>query len=76
MEHQTDYGKVSTEELIRVYHMWKKMVKKSVERRHEFNQSEEGKELNRQRAKKYYEEHRDEILAKRKARYQNGAADS
>ena len=76
MEHQTDYGKVSTEELIRVYHLWKKLIKKNVERRNEFNQSDEGKELNRMRAKKYYEEHRDEILAKRKARYQNGASDS
>jgi hypothetical protein len=72
MEHQTDYGKVSTEELIRVYHMWKKMIKRNVECRNEFNQSETGKQLNRERAKKYYEEHRDEILAKRKAKYQNG----
>ena len=72
MEHQTDYGKVSTQELIRVYHLWKKLMKKNIERRNEFNQSDEGKELNRMRAKKYYEEHRDEILAKRKARYQNG----
>jgi hypothetical protein len=76
MEHQTEYGKVSTEELIRVYHMWKKMIKHNVERRNEFNQSVEGKELNRERAKKYYQEHRDEILAKRKAKYQNGVGNS
>ncbi len=72
MEHQTNYGKVSTEELIRVYHLWKNLMKKNIERRNEFNQSAEGKQLNRERAKKYYEEHRDEILAKRKAKYQNG----
>lgn len=69
MEHQTEYGIVNTEELIRVYHLWKKMMKKNIEKRNEFNKTDEGKEVNRQRAKKYYEGHRETILAKRKAKY-------
>lgn len=66
MEHQTDYGKVTTEELIRVYNLWKKMTKKNVEKRNEYNQTEEGKQKNRARARVYYESHREIILEKRK----------
>jgi len=66
---QTDYGKVSREELVRVYHLWKKMIAKNVEKRNEFNQTEQGKELNRERAKMYYERNREKILLKRKAQY-------
>ena len=66
MEHQTDFGKVSTEELIRVYNLWKKMTKKNVEKRNEYNQTEEGKEKNRARARVYYESHRELILEKRR----------
>jgi len=69
MEHDTDYGKVSTDELLRVFHMWKKMIAKGNERKCEFNQSEQGKEKNRANAKKYYEKHKEEILAKRKVYY-------
>ena len=66
MEYKTDYGMVSVDELIRVYHQWKKMVKKNIEKRNEYNQTEEGKQKNRERARVYYESHRELILEKRR----------
>lgn len=69
MEHQTDYDKVSTEELVRVYHLWKKMIAKNAEIRNAYNQTPEGKAKNREKAKQYYEAHKEKVLAKRKARY-------
>lgn len=68
-EYQTDYGTVKAAELIRVYGLWKKMIDKQVEKRNAFNQTEEGKQKNRSRAKDYYQRHKEEILAKRKAKY-------
>ena len=70
MEFKTDYGMVSSDELIRVYHMWKRMTAKQVGHRNRYNQTAEGKEKNRENAKLYYERHKEEILAKKKARYQ------
>ena len=71
MEHDTEYGKVSTDELLRVYHLWKKMIEKTIERRNEFNQTEEGKQKNRANAKNYYQRNREKILEKHKIRYEN-----
>ena len=65
----TQYGDVPLEKLIHHYAVYREQEKKKAEKRNEFNQTEEGKELNRSRAKSYYERNRELILAKRKAKY-------
>lgn len=66
MKVQTDYGEQEIEEVIRCYNLWRKMMIKNIDRRNTYNQSEEGIEKNRARAKDYYQRHREEILEKRK----------
>ncbi len=66
MKVQTEYGEQEIEEVIRCYNLWKALMKKNIEKRHEFNQTEEGKQKNRERAKIYYERNRDLILEKRR----------
>lgn len=68
MEYDTEFGKVKVEELIRVYGLWKNQITKANERRVEFLQTEEGKQWNRDNARRYYERHREEILARKKAK--------
>lgn len=68
MEYDTEFGKVKVEELIRVYGLWKHQITKANERRVEFLQTEEGKQWNRDNARRYYERHREEILARKKAK--------
>lgn len=68
MEYDTEFGKVKVEELIRVYGLWKTQITKANERRVEFLQTEEGKQWNRDNARRYYERHREEILARKKAK--------
>lgn len=74
MEHSTlistPYGNVSLGELLRVYDTHKKSNLRHQAKRHAFNQTEQGKELNRNRAKAYYHTHREEVLAKAKERYE------
>lgn len=67
----TTYGNVSLGELLRVYDTHKKANLRHQAKRHLFNQTDRGKELNRQRAKDYYYSHREEILAKRADQYKN-----
>ena len=71
MKVQTDHGEQEIEEVIRCYNLWKNLMLKNIDRRNEYNQTEEGKTKNRERAKVYYERHKEEILAKRKAKYLN-----
>ena len=66
MEYDTNYGKVSLETLIRVYHIYKKQAENHKERRKEYLQSDEGKIWNRQKAKNYYERNKEKIMEKRK----------
>jgi hypothetical protein len=70
MNVQTDYGEQPLDEVIRCYHLWKAMIARSTEIKHQINQTDEGKVQNRMRAKAYYERHKDEIIAKRKAAYE------
>ena len=44
--------------------------KKAKERHAKYLQTPAGKEHNRQKAQQYYEKHKEEVLAKRKARYE------
>lgn len=67
---KTEYGDVTLEELLRVYSMHKQANLRHQARRHLFNQTERGKQLNRERSKKYYYEHREEILQQRKEEYE------
>ena len=63
----TKYGEMTLEQLVDYAEKWKAMMEKQNNLRHKYNQTEKGKIQNRQRAKTYYEKHRDEILEKRKA---------
>lgn len=69
MKVQTEYGEQELDEVIRCYNLWKKMMAKNIGRKNEWNQTDEGKNKNRQNAKSYYQRHKEEILAKRKASY-------
>jgi len=70
MNVQTDYGEQPLDEVIRCYHLWKAMIARGTQIQNRINQTDEGKVQNRMRAKAYYELHKDEILATRKAAYQ------
>ena len=77
MKVQTDYGEQEIEEVIRCYNLWRKQVTKLNEIRWAYNQTDEGKQKNRDRSKAYYEKHKDEIKARRLAkRPQETAAES
>ena len=64
----TKYGSVALEKLIAVYEKHKENEKKTAERRHEWNQTDEGKQKNRERAKAYYEKNKEKVRAKNLAR--------
>ena len=70
MKFQTDYGELEITEIIRCCNLWKKLMEKHNELKHAYNQTEEGKTKNRENAKLYYERHKEEISAKRKAKYE------
>lgn len=63
---QTEYGDVEIPELVRCYNLWRAMMIKHNEIRKKYNQTEEGKTKNRERAKVYYEKNKELILKKRK----------
>lgn len=67
---KTEFGDVTLEELLRVYILHKNANLRHQAKRHLFNQTERGKQLNRERSKKYYYEHRAEILQQRKEDYE------
>ena len=69
MKVQTDYGEQELEEIVRCYNLWKKLISNNVQRRNQKQQTQEGKLKNRENSKSYYERHREQILAKRKQRY-------
>ena len=62
---QTAYGPTTLAELIRVYEQVKRQNQEHYERRKDYLSTEEGKEWNREHARRYYEAHREAILAKR-----------
>ena len=62
---QTAYGPTTMEELIRVYELTKRQNHEHYLRRKEYLTTEEGKEWNREHARRYYEAHREEILQRR-----------
>lgn len=70
MKYQTDFGELEIEEIIRCCNLWKHSMARNNEKRFEFNQTEQGKTRNRTNAKSYYQRHKEEILAKRKAAYE------
>ena len=67
---KTEFGDVSIDELVRVYCVHKKANLRHQAHRHLFNQTERGKQLNRERAKNYYYTHRNEILQLRREQNQ------
>lgn len=69
-EYTTEYGKVPVSELVRYYEMHKRMLDRIAAKKNEYNQTEEGKQKNREHAKQYYEKNREKILEKRKIKYQ------
>ncbi len=65
----TNYGQKTVEELVRIYDIYRRTSLRHQENRNEFNQTDEGKIANRERAKSYYEYNKDTILARRKDIY-------
>ena len=63
---QTEFGEATYHDMRRAF----ENEKRRNERRKAYFQTEAGKEYNRQKAKNFYQRHRDEILAKRKEQYQ------
>jgi hypothetical protein len=63
---KTSYGEVPLSTLISSYEQRKDWDKKKLE----WLQTEEGKQYNRQNAKNYYEQHKEEILKKRADKYE------
>ena len=69
MKVDTAYGEQEIEEVVRCYNLWKNYIADMNKRRHEKNQTDEGKQKNRANAKAYYEKNKAAILAKRKEKY-------
>ena len=67
---QTNFGSVTVDELVRIYNIYKTRDRKNQQRRLVYNQTEEGRDKNRERASSYYERNRDAVLEKRKEWYQ------
>ena len=67
-KYPTAYGEMTVAELIKYAEMWRAMMAKNIEARRKYNQTEEGKVRNRERAKDYYQRHRQEVLQKRKVK--------
>lgn len=68
---QTTYGAIPLDVLIKRFETQQKAQNKMKAKRLDYIQTEEGKLMNRTRAKEYYERHKQTILAKRKAAYQS-----
>lgn len=66
---KTSYGDVTLERLVHVYELYRASELRKQAKRMEFNQTEEGKALNRTRYKAYYERNREKVNEKNKARY-------
>jgi hypothetical protein len=66
---ETKFGPVTLEKLIHVYEISKAHDLKRTAAQLEFLKTEEGKQLNRARAKAYYEKNRDKIREKNRNRY-------
>ena len=64
---QTKYGEMTLEQVVDYAEKWRSLCEKQNKLRHQYNQTDKGKMKNRERAKQYYEKHRQEILEKRKA---------
>jgi hypothetical protein len=62
----TDYGDASFADMRRAY----ENEKRRNEKRKQFFKTDEGKAYNRQKAKVFYQRHREEILSKRKESYE------
>ena len=67
---QTAYGEYTIDELVYYTELWKQSLEKQNNRKRIYNRTEEGKQKNNTKAKQYYEKHKEEILAKRKQKYQ------
>ena len=65
----TSFGEIPLETIVKRWEAEKKRDKKKAEKRLAFLQTDEGIEWNRNRSKLYYEKHREEVLARRKAQY-------
>ena len=65
----TSFGEIPLEKLVKHYEAEKKREQKKAEKRLEYLQTDEGKQWNRNRSKQYYEKHKAQVLAKRKAKY-------
>ena len=63
---QTAYGEVSLQTLLNAF----EKKKQYEETKKEWLKTDAGKEYQRKKAKQYYEKHREEVLAKRAARYE------
>ena len=63
---QTSYGQVSLQVLLDTFEKQKLYQ----QNKKEWLKTEEGKAYNRQKAKQFYERHRDAVLAKRAERYE------
>ena len=63
----TAYGEMTVAELVVYAEKWKRLMEKHNALRHRYNQTEEGKIKNREKAKSYYERNRDKVLEKRRA---------
>ena len=63
---KTAYGEMTVAELVKYTEMWKAMAKKHNDLKCKYNQTDEGKEKNRERARDYYERNRDKVLEKRR----------
>jgi hypothetical protein len=63
---KTAYGQADLETLVKAYEQQQKYKEGKIQ----WLQSEAGKEYNRKKAKEYYARHKAEVLAKRKAQYE------
>lgn len=72
---QTAYGEMTIAELVRYTELWKAMTTKHNEFRRRYNQTDAGKEKNREKAKQYYERNKEKVLEKRKQRYREKKTD-
>jgi hypothetical protein len=63
---QTDFGEQTIEEVVKGYTLWKRYMERCNTKRWLRNQTEEGKQANRAKAKAYYEQNKDKVLEKRR----------
>lgn len=71
---QTAYGEMTVAELVKYTEMWKAMAAKHNDYKKVYNQTEQGREKNRERSKVYYERHRDQVLEKRRSKRDQAAS--